>query len=139
MENQEKRDGANNPRIRQQEGKAVTEITSCLELEKLLRDRREARGMSRQELADLIDSRYDVIRLYEHGDRIMKLDRLFRILDALEISLSEDFVLRAKDGTAVSPQAYRVAVRLSALKPESYHKLLRRILTMLKREEENNH
>ena len=115
----------------------MTEITSCSELGKLLRDRREARGMSRQELAELIDSRYDVIRLYEHGERIMKLDKLFKILDALGISLSEDFVLRTKDGAAVSPQAHHIAVRLSALNPESYHKLLRRIRTMLKREENN--
>ena len=113
----------------------MAEITNYQELEKLLRDRRQSRGMSRQELAELIDSRYDVIRLYEHGERIMKLDKLFKILDALGISLSEDFVMRAKDGTAVSPQAYHIAVRLSALEPESYHKLLRRMLTMLNREE----
>ena len=116
----------------------MAEISSYSDLGKQLQDRRESLGMSRQELAEKVDSRYDVIRLYEKGERIMKLDKLFRILDALEISLSEDFVLRTTDGTAISPQTYHAAMRLSALKPESYQKLIRKIQGMLKREEENS-
>lgn len=115
----------------------MAEINGYPDLGKLLQDRREALGMSRQELAEKVDSRYDVIRLYERGERIMKLDKLFRILDALKISLSEDFVLRTTDGAAITPQAYHTAVRLSALKAESRHKLMRRIQIMLKRAEEN--
>ena len=130
--------GSDSSGNRQQEGKVMAEITSYQELERLLRDRRQSCGMSRQELAELIDSRYDVIRLYEQGERIMMLDKLFRILDALGISLSEDFVLRTKDGVAISPQVYHIAIRLSALKPESCHKLVRKIQAMLKREEENS-
>ena len=115
----------------------MTEITGYADLGKLLRDRRESLGMSRQELAEKADSRYDVIRLYEHGERVMKLDKLFRILNALEISLSEDFVLKTTDGVVIHPQAYRAAARLSALNPESRDRLMVRLRAMLTRAEEN--
>lgn len=115
----------------------MTEITGYADLGKLLRDRRESLGMSRQELAEKADSRYDVIRLYEHGERVMKLDKLFKILNALEISLSEDFVLKTTDGVVIHPQAYRAAARLSALNPESRDRLMGRIRAMLTRAEEN--
>ena len=51
-----------------------------VELGRLLQRRREYLGISREALADTLGTKYEVIRLYEEGQRIMKVDRLFEIL-----------------------------------------------------------
>ena len=60
-----------------------------VELGRLLQRRREYLGISREALADTLGTKYEVIRLYEEGQRIMKVDRLFEILVALDISVSD--------------------------------------------------
>ena len=60
-----------------------------VELGKLLQHRREALGMTREELAERAGIRYDVIQMYEEGQRTMKIDRLFEILNALDISVAD--------------------------------------------------
>ena len=67
----------------------ITSDMSMVELGQILQRIRESVGMSRSELAEKIGTRYDVIRLYEEGQRIMRVDRLFEILDALGIHLLE--------------------------------------------------
>ena len=107
------------------------------ELGKLLQYRRESLGISRQELAEQVGSRYDIIRLYEKGERAMRLDRLFSILEALDLSLTEEFVLCSTKDIQVDPKAYQMALRLSAMNREKSQRLMYRIQAMLTMAEDN--
>ena len=97
---------------------------------------REAVGMSRAELAEKVGTRYDVIRMYETGDRIMKVDRLFRILDVLGVRLSDDFVLRSPNGRQIEYAVYQEAVRINDLPADVRRNLLNRIHFMVGMAEE---
>ena len=113
----------------------ITNNEGVLELGQLLRRRREAIGMSRTEMAEKIGTRYDVIRLYEEGQRIMRIDRLFDILKALNLHLSENLSVNIADTAKVEPKAYQMAERLSALDTESFSKLMRIIQSLIDAEE----
>lgn len=92
---------------------------------------REAAGMSRAEVAEKVGTRYDVIRMYETGDRIMKVDRLFCILDVLGVRLSDDFVLKSPNGRQIEYDVYQEAVRINDLPANVRGKLLNRIHFMV--------
>ena len=113
----------------------ITNNEGVLELGQLLRRRREAIGMSRTEMAEKIGTRYDVIRLYEEGQRIMRIDRLFDILKALNLHLSENLSVNIADTAKVEPKAYQMAERLSTLDTESFCKLMRIIQSLIDAEE----
>ena len=91
---------------------------------KLLRDIRESRKLTRQELADMAGCRYDEIRLYEKGKRIMRVDRLFLILEALGIPVQESIS---------SPEIRQAAVQLSALDSDTRSSLLDEILNAIRK------
>ena len=119
--------------------------TQLLHLGNILKLRRESLGMSRQQLAEKVGTRYDIICLYEQGKRAMRVDRLFAILDALGLRLEDDFTLKATEDSQqaderiedapIGIKAYQAAVRLSALNPESYQALIRKIQLMIESEE----
>lgn len=120
--------------------------TQLLHLGNILKLRRESLGMSRQQLAEKVGTRYDIICLYEQGKRAMRVDRLFAILDALGLRLADNFTLEATEDSRkadtriedapIGIKAYQAAVRLSALNPESYQTLIRKIQLMIEAEEE---
>jgi len=119
--------------------------TQLLHLGNILKLRRESLGMSRQQLAEKVGTRYDIICLYEQGKRAMRVDRLFAILDALGLRLEDDFTLKATEDSQqaderiedapIGIKAYQAAVRLSALNPDSYQTLIRKIQLMIESEE----
>ena len=119
--------------------------TQLLHLGNILKLRRESLGMSRQQLAEKVGARYDIICLYEQGKRAMRVDRLFAILDALGLRLEDDFTLKATEDSQqaderiedapIGIKAYQAAVRLSALNPDSYQTLIRKIQLMIESEE----
>lgn len=119
--------------------------TQLLHLGNILKLRRESLGMSRQQLAEKVATRYDIICLYEQGKRAMRVDRLFAILDALGLRLTDNFTLEATEDSRkadariedapIGIKAYQAAVRLSALNPESYQTLIRKIQLMIEAEE----
>ena len=119
--------------------------TQLLHLGNILKLRRESLGMSRQQLAEKVGTRYDIICLYEQGKRAMRVDRLFAILDALGLRLADNFTLEATEDSRkadtriedapIGIKAYQAAVRLSALNPESYQTLIRKIQLMIEAEE----
>ena len=119
--------------------------TQLLHLGNILKLRRESLGMSRQQLAEKVGARYDIICLYEQGRRAMRVDRLFAILDALGLRLADNFTLEATEDSRkadtriedapIGIKAYQAAIRLSALNPDSYQALIRKIQLMIEAEE----
>ena len=95
-----------------------------LAIGKLLREIREAKKITRQELADIAGCRYDEIRLYEKGKRFMRVDRFFRILDVLGIPVWKNIS---------RPEVCQAAVRLSALDAETRSALLDEILAAIRK------
>ena len=91
---------------------------------KLMQDIRKAKGITRQELADMTGCKYDEIRLYEKGQRIMRIDRFFRILDMLGIPVHESIA---------EPEVRHAAVQLSAMRPEIRRALLDEILAAIRK------
>ena len=110
---------------------AIKTDTELQKLGRALQWGREATGMTRAELAETIGCKYEDIRLYENGERAMRIDRLFCILDVLGLHLSEEFVLTSKTGVQIEPNVYSVAVKLNAVSPEDRRVLLKRINSML--------
>ena len=88
----------------------------------LLKGIREAMSMSRRELAVKVGCKYDDIRLYENGGRIMRVDRLLCILDAFGIHLSEESSFK---------RVYKAVVMIASLSPEQRQALLDQILSMI--------
>ena len=95
----------------------------------LLRDIRETVGMSRKELAEKVGCKYEDIRLYEKGERVMRLDRLFRILHVLGVHLSKDLL---------DIRMYESAVSLNFFGPEKRKILLMKIHEMIAKEREKD-
>lgn len=62
-----------------------------IKMGKWLKKRRESAGISRGTLATRVGATYDTIRLYEEGKQVMRLDRFFDLLDALNINSDEFF------------------------------------------------
>lgn len=93
------------------------------EIGKVLAEIRKKKGVNRQELADKVGCKYDDIRVYERGERIMRVDRLLRILNVLGIPVSENLA---------KPEVRKAAVSLSTLDPDSRRKLLNIILSSIK-------
>ena len=87
--------------------------------------------MTREDLADMLGTRYDVIRLYEEGQRIMKIDRLFEILNALDISGSD--CLNIVFG-AVKAQTLNLFARINTLDDTSCQRLIRQIDALMEAE-----
>lgn len=91
---------------------------------KLMQDIRETRKVTRQELAGMVECRYDEIRLYETGGRIMRVDRFFRILEVLGIPVRDSIS---------NPEICQAAVQLSALRPELRKAMLGEILAVIRK------
>ena len=96
---------------------------------KLLRNIRESKKLTRQELADMAGCRYDEIRLYEKGKRIMRVDRLFLILEVLGIPVSENIS---------KPEICQAAIHLSALDPDTRRTLLDDVLAAIRKTQEKS-
>ena len=91
---------------------------------KLLRNIRESKKLTRQELANMEGCKYDEIRLYEKGKRIMRVDRLFLILEVLGIPVQKSIS---------SPEMLQAAVQLSELQPDTRKVLLGEILAAIQK------
>ena len=96
-------------------------------LGKLPRDVREAAGMSRKELAEKVGCKYDDIRVYEKGERVMRIDRLFRVLDVLDIHIPERLC---------DVNVYKATVKWMTLDHDRRRILLDEILSMIEAEQE---
>ena len=96
---------------------------NAVEFGKLIQRRRESIGMSREELAAIVGSKYEVIRLYEEGKRVMKIDRFFAILDALGIP-SSDCLLTVLGGNFEKVHPLSLLARIRALDSTSYQRLI---------------
>ena len=104
-------------------------IDETLALGNLLRDIREAIGMSRQDLAEKVGCKYEDIRLYERGERIMRIDRLFRILNVLGVRFSKDLL---------DVRMYESVVGLAALNSEQRNFLISKIHAMIAKASKND-
>lgn len=70
----------------------------------MVREAREAKGMTMRELADRLDRSHTVIAKIESGERRVDLVELDAICDALGVSLVE-FVRRYRQGSRGGPSA----------------------------------
>lgn len=109
----------------------IIQNPEVLKIGKLLKQRREHIGMSRETLATKLGTSYESIRLYEEGQRIMKLDRLCELLDALGVQPSDCFSLKLREGVTVSPDTLRLAERLGTLDSALYSKVIRQINSLI--------
>ena len=82
---------------------------------KFLKERREYVGMSRETLASRVGTTYNTIRLYEEGLRIMRVDRLCELLEALGLGVLDCFSMKLGEGVSVSPETLHLAERLEAV------------------------
>ena len=94
----------------------------------LLCKMREAMGLTRQELATKVGCKYEDIRLYEKGERVMRIDRLFRILNVLGIHLSKDLF---------DIEVYEAAAGLTCLEEKNRKNLMSKICSMIAKAEKN--
>ena len=109
----------------------ITNSAFVLDLGKLLQRRREAIGMTRDGLAEKIGTKYEVIRLYEEGQRVMKIDRLFEILEALGIPTKSCLsVILGGTGTQ-GIHALNLAAQIYALDDSVRQKLLRQVNALI--------
>ena len=102
----------------------ITDNTFIAELGRLIQRRRESVGMSRETLADMIGSKYEVVRLYEEGQRVMKMDRFFEILTVLGVSIP-DSLFAILGGT--SAHMLSLVARMNMLDEASRRRLMRQI------------
>ena len=109
----------------------IIQNEEVLRIGKLLKQRREDIGISREALAEKLGTSYESIRLYEEGQRVMKLDRLCELLDALGVPPSECFSLKLRDGVTVNPETLRLAERLETLDSALYSKVIRQINSLI--------
>lgn len=63
-----------------------------------IRELRKAKGMTQQKLADEADLSLPFINLIENNQRKVSLESLLKILEVLEISMSEFFLPYSQDG-----------------------------------------
>jgi transcriptional regulator with XRE-family HTH domain len=61
-----------------------------------MRDRRRARGMTQQQLADLLKISFQQIQKYETGANRVSAARLFEICEAMDVSLASMFERKLK-------------------------------------------
>lgn len=93
-------------------------------LGRLIQLRRESMGLSREALAEKTGTKYEVIRLYEEGQRVMKVDRLFEILEALDVPVMDCLpaVFAGRSGRAL-----RLVSEISALDSAVCDRLVRQM------------
>lgn len=65
-------------------------------LQRLLKERREARGLTQRQLAEKLDTDHHRIGGYERGERRLDLGQLHEYVEALDMSLIEFIQLYLK-------------------------------------------
>lgn len=98
---------------------------------KFLKQRREYMGMSRETLASAVGTTYNTIRLYEEGLRIMRVDRLCELLEALGLGVLDCFSIKTGAGVSISPETLHLAERLEAVNGAAYPGLVRQIHALI--------
>ena len=82
--------------------------TDLVELGKNIQKQREFLGMSQESLGLDIGSNGNAIYLYETAQRVMKVDKLFAIADALLITPTELCPQRFVDEEKIDPRLYQI-------------------------------
>ena len=94
------------------------------ELGKLFRLYRESIGISREALAVKIGTKYETIRMYEDGQCVMKVDRLFQILQALNISVQDCLSIIFDNRNS---QTLKLLAKINSLDEASYQRIIRQM------------
>ena len=109
----------------------ITDNTGVLKLGRLLQERRESIGMSRETLAEMTGTKYETIRLYEEGQRVMRVNRLFDILEALGISAVDCFSAILGGKGEKSTHALSLIARINTLDDTVCQRLIRQVNALI--------
>ena len=109
----------------------ITNNPVVVEVGRLLQKRREAIGMTREVLADKIGTKYEVIRLYEEGQRVMKIDRLFEILEAMGIPSADCLSAILGGSGSESVRALNLVARINTLNDADSQRLIRQVNALI--------
>lgn len=112
----------------------IMDNMAIVELGRLFQKRREAIGMTRETLARIVGTTYEVIRLYEEGQRVMKIDRLLAILEALGIPTSDCFSA-ILGGSTEGVHPLSLVTRINTLDKESSQRLIRQVDALIQIED----
>lgn len=93
-----------------------------------IRQIRMEKGMSQTDLALAMDTTKNVISKWELGDRVIRLDNLYRLSDVLEVSPSS-FI---QDTEAQQKEEINIHNEIDSLPAEQKQFVLRTIRTLLK-------
>ena len=110
---------------------AFIENKDIIEVGENIRKRREALGISQNELALQVDTSLNAIHLYENANRIMRLDRWFLIADALKTTPSRIGPTRYCSKENVDPRLLNLMERSKKLPPEKRDELFRNMEYLL--------
>ena len=69
----------------------ISQNAEVVKIGKWIKERRESLRISRNELAAKIHSTYEMVRLYEEGQCVMRVDRLCEIAQVLGVDTGEWF------------------------------------------------
>lgn len=89
--------------------------TDLVELGKNIQKQREFLGMSQESLGLDVGTNGNAIYLYETAQRVMKVDRLFDIADALMITPTELCPKRYVDEEKRDPRLYQIGEKLKKM------------------------
>ena len=89
--------------------------TDLVELGKNIQKQREFLGMSQESLGLDIGSNGNAIYLYETAQRVMKVDKLFAIADALLITPTELCPQRFVDEEKIDPRLYQIGEKIKKM------------------------
>lgn len=96
-------------------GEKTLENTDLVELGKNIQKQREFLGMSQESLGLDIGSNGNAIYLYETAQRVMKVDKLFAIADALLITPTELCPQRFVDEEKIDPRLYQIGEKIKKM------------------------
>lgn len=95
-----------------------TENPDLVELGRNIQRQREFLGMSQEELGLDVGSNKNTIYLYETAQRVMKVDRLFEISEALMVTPAELCPERFSDEEKIDPRLYQIGEKMKKIDPK---------------------
>lgn len=96
----------------------TTDNSDLVELGKNIQRQREFMEMSQEELGLDVGSNKNTIYLYETAQRVMKVDRLFEIADALMVTPTELCPKRFYIEEKIDPRLFQIGEKMKKLPPD---------------------
>ena len=110
---------------------AFIENRDIIEVGENIRKRREALGISQNELAIQVDTSASAMYLYENGRRIMGLDKWFQIADMLKTDPTSLAPKRYCADETLDPRLIQLGKRSKELSPEKQNEFYKNMEYLL--------